>query len=135
MQKFISVSLLVLFLAGCHSNPRPPILRAKVSAVENNVCVQVLPKNDEQVVLVRIEEVGNEAKPFAKYDIKDTPASVDKCVPSYGYKFEKNHSYNFTTYLESPEKKRSAIIPASRIFTVKFAIGDNHGAIEVREDN
>lgn len=135
MKRAILTSLFILALAGCHRDPQPPIFRAKASAVANNVCVQVQPEGDERVVVVRIEEPGNDAKMFAKYDITDVPASPEKCVPTYGYKFEAGHSYNFTVYLESDKKKAKAVIPASRIFTVGFTVKNNNGKLQLLDFN
>lgn len=111
------------------------MLRAKASAVADKVCVQVQPEGDERVVVVRIEEVGNEANMFAKYDITDVPASAIQCVPSYGYQFTPGHSYNFTVYLESPEKKRKAVIPSSRIFTTGLTVNEENGKLVVQRFN
>lgn len=135
MKIALITGLLMLSLAGCHNDPRPPQYRAKVIAAANKVCVLVQPEVDENVVIVKIEEVGNPEHNFQKYDITDMKASPDKCVSSYGYHFIKGHSYNFTVYLESPEKRRNAIIPASRIFSIGFAVRDNNGNLEVFRDN
>lgn len=135
MKKMVLVGLSVLSLAACHQNPQPPQLRAKTVTVANNVCVLVQPEGDEKVEIVKIAEVGNPQNALEKYDINDTAASSDTCMPTYGYKFEKGHSYNFTVYLDSDEKREKAIIPSSRIFSVGFAVRDNNGNTEIFSDN
>lgn len=135
MKKMVLVSLLVLSLAACHQNPQPPQLRAKAVTAANNVCVLVQPEGDEKVAIVKISEVGNLQNALEKYDINDIAATSDSCMPTYGYKFEKGHSYNFTVYLDSDEKREKAIIPSSRIFSVGFAVRDNNGNTEIFSDN
>ncbi|MDF7759510.1 hypothetical protein PU683_08200 [Kosakonia cowanii] len=135
MKKMVLVSLLVLSLAACHQNPQPPQLRAKAVTNADNVCVLVQPEGDEQVVIVKISEVGNPQNTLEKYDINDIAATFDSCMPTYGYKFEKGHAYNFTVYLDSAEKRKKLIIPSSRIFSIGFAVRDNNGITEIFSDN
>ncbi len=135
MKKMVLVGLSVLSLAACHQNPQPPQLRAKTVTVANNVCVLVQPEGDEKVAIVKISEVGDPQNALEKYDINDIAVIPDTCMPTYGYKFEKGHSYNFTVYLDSDEKREKAIIPSSRIFSVGFAVRDNNGNTEIFSDN
>ena len=135
MKKMVLVSLLVLSLAACHQNPQPPQLRAKAVANADNVCVLVQPEGDEKVAIVKIAEVGDPQNALEKYDINDIAVTPDSCMPTYGYKFEKGRSYNFTVYLDSEEKREKAIIPSSRIFSVGFAVRDHNGNTEIFSDN
>ncbi len=134
MKRIFWVSTLSLFLSGCwmhYNDPRPPSPRASVTTINNNVCVTIEPEGDEEIVTVRIDEVGNDTNGLAKYDL-GIPALKGKCVADFGYKFEAGKSYNFMIILESPTKRKKGERPHVRIYGANFSLLDNDGKLNVR---
>lgn len=132
MKKTLLVCALAFWVSGCfHSgDPRAKHYRAPVTTVANNVCVTVQPEDDERIITIRIDEVGNDSNGIVKYDL-NMPVSGDKCITDFGYKFEIGKAYNFTITLESPSKKKKGIMPAARIYNAGFTLWDKNGEWEV----
>lgn len=134
MKKAICLTVLMLLLSGCFhlGDPRPPLMRAKVLTIANKVCMMVRPEGDEQIVTVRIDEVGNDHHGLVKYNLT-IPASGDKCIPDFGYQFAAGKAYGFSVILESPAKLKRGVQPAARIYGVSFSLWENNGQLEANE--
>lgn len=131
MKRIVSIGFICSLLAGCgmHSNdPRAPHYRASVTTIADNVCVMVQPQEDERISHILITEVGNSESLLSYDDL--LPASSDKCIPTFDYKFEVGRNYSFDITLESPSKKKQGIQPYARIYGVSFTLWNNSGKLE-----
>lgn len=131
MKKIFLVSILSFFLSGCwmhYNDPTPPGFNAKVTTVNNDVCVLVQPEDDEKLVTLIIMEVGNKENILKKFSI-NVPVSSDKCIPTYGYHFEAGKRYTFDIFLESENKLKNHVSPAVRVYGTSFILQDNNGRL------
>ncbi|AVJ16622.1 hypothetical protein CLM71_05455 [Serratia sp. MYb239] len=121
----------ISLLTGCvHLNdPRPKHYKAPITTVANKVCVIVQPEADEQIVTIRINEVGSDNNTLEKYGLA-VSASAGRCVTDFNYAFAAGKAYNFMVILESPEKKKRGVQPSARIYGASFSLWRLNGKLQ-----
>ncbi|CAE1143303.1 hypothetical protein HF675_18190 [Serratia sp. JUb9] len=128
--------LLAVTMSGCQlGDPRPPMERAAVSVVANQVCIRVQPEGDETIGAIYIEEIGNVShkmdKRFGENDSGRLAVSADDCVPTQGYQFTPGRAYNVAVELYSASKAKNYIAPHRRDFAVQLSVWrDNRGVLQ-----
>ncbi|AGB81366.1 Uncharacterised protein [Serratia rubidaea] len=126
--------LLAVVVSGCQLNdPRPPMERATVSAVANQVCIRVQPEGDETIGAIYIEEVGNVSRKldqrFGENGSERPVVSADNCVPTANYLFIPDRAYNVAVELYSADKVKKHITPHRRDFSVQFSVWRDNGGV------
>ncbi|AHG22680.1 hypothetical protein Z042_06515 [Chania multitudinisentens RB-25] len=133
MKRIILVGVFTSLLVGCFhiGDTRAKHYRASVTTIADNVCVMIQPEGDEKLISLIIEEVGKPNNKLERFYYDDAlTVSSDKCLPNFGYLFEVGKAYNYSVILESPDKKKNGVIPASRIYGVDFTLWENNGKLE-----
>lgn len=133
MKKLILIGVFTSFLAGCFhfGDIRAKHYRASITIITDNVCVMIQPEDDEKLISLIIEEVGKPDNKLERiYYDNAMIVSSDKCLPNFGYRFEVGRAYNYSVILESPNKKKNGVIPASRIYGVDFTLWKDNGKLE-----
>lgn len=121
----------ILILAGCEINaPWPKMYPARVTTVNDNICMLVPAAQDEFMVSLEINGTGNKGH-LLKWFEGDLSVSVspDKCVPLYGYVFESGRAYSISVLLETKQNQAKGI--AGRSFSSSFSLWrDEHNKLQ-----
>nr|WP_255427304.1 putative T6SS immunity periplasmic lipoprotein [Serratia sp. JUb9] len=89
----------------------------------------VQPEADEQIVTIRINEVGSDNNTLEKYGLA-VSASAERCVTDFNYAFAAGKAYNFMVILESPEKKKRGVQPSARVYGASFSLWRLNGKLQ-----
>lgn len=119
-------------LSACESRILD-IQAAKVSVVDDKVCLQVPAKSHEYLNGIQIVEADKENEAFRKYfDVNESQPlllSQDSCVPDFGYPFKEGHTYGFLTETFFKGEGQSG----GRNFSSSFRLYRESGVLKVEQ--
>ncbi|HGM5453997.1 MULTISPECIES: putative T6SS immunity periplasmic lipoprotein [Serratia] len=131
-RKYLATLCSILMLSACESRILD-IQAAKVSVVDDKVCLQVPAKSHEYLNGIQIVEADKENEAFRKYfDVNESQPlllSQDLCVPDFGYPFKEGHTYGFLTETFFKGEGQSG----GRNFSSSFRLYRESGVLKVEQ--